>query len=95
MNEGYHPEIDSISSCTDEDSAKYSSIVCCCIRMIVLERLDIALATSAMDRFNMSPREGYLKAIQRILAYLNTFSKGRVTIDTFYPNHSEYLVEDL
>ena len=42
----------------------------------------------------MAPREGHLKAVKRILAYLKTFPKGRVIIDTSYPNHSEYPVED-
>jgi hypothetical protein len=43
----------------------------------------------------MTPREGHLKAVNRILAYLKTFPKGGVIIDTSYPNHSEYLVDDL
>jgi hypothetical protein len=36
----------------------------------------------------MSPREGYLKAAKRILAYLNTFSKGRIIFDTTYLKYS-------
>jgi hypothetical protein len=40
------------------------------------------------------PREGYLKAVKRILSYLKTFSKGRVIIDTSYPDHTGYPVED-
>jgi hypothetical protein len=59
----------------------------------VLGRFDIAYATSAMSRFNMSPREGHLKAAKRILAYLKTFPKGRL-IDTSYPDHSIYPVKD-
>jgi hypothetical protein len=42
----------------------------------------------------MAPKEGHLKAVNRILAYLKTFPKGRVIIDTSYPNYSEYTVED-
>ncbi len=94
MSEGYHPEIDDSPLCTDEDSAKYRSIIGCCIWIIVLGRFDIAYATSAMSRFNMSPREGHLKAVKRILAYLKTFPKGRVIVDTTYPDHSIYPVED-
>jgi hypothetical protein len=60
----------------------------------VLGRFDIAYATSAMSRFNMSPREGHLKAVKRILAYLKTFPKGRLIVDTTYPDHSIYPVED-
>jgi hypothetical protein len=47
-----------------------------------------------MSRFNMSPREGHMKAVKRILAYLKTFPKGRVIVDTTYPDHSIYPVED-
>jgi hypothetical protein len=35
-----------------------------------------------MSRFNMLPRKGHLKAVQRILSYLKTFPKGRVIVDT-------------
>jgi hypothetical protein len=42
----------------------------------------------------MLPREGHLKAVKRILSYLKTFPKGRVIIDTSYPDHSMYPVED-
>jgi hypothetical protein len=42
----------------------------------------------------MAPREGHLKAVKRILSYLKTFPKGRLIIDTAYPDHSIYPVED-
>jgi hypothetical protein len=42
----------------------------------------------------MAPREGHLKTVKIILAYLKTFSKGRLLIDTTYPDHSAYAVED-
>jgi hypothetical protein len=42
----------------------------------------------------MLPRKGHLKAVTRILSYLKTFPKGRVIIDTLYPDHSFYSVED-
>jgi hypothetical protein len=47
-----------------------------------------------MSRFNTLPREGHLKAVKRILSYLKTFPKGRVIIDTSYPDHFMYPVED-
>jgi hypothetical protein len=82
MSKGYHPEIDDSLLCTEDDSAKYRSIIGCCIWIIVLGRFDIANATSAMNRFNMLPKQGHLKAVKRILSYLKTFPKGRVTIET-------------
>jgi hypothetical protein len=76
------------------ESAKYRSIIGCCMWIIILARFDIAYAISAMSRFNKLPREGHLKAVKRILSYLKTFPKGRVIIDTSYPHHSVYPVED-
>ena len=66
----------------------------CCIWIIVLEKFDIAYATSAMIRFNMLPREGHLKAVKMTLSYLKTFPKGRIIVDTSYPDHSVYPIED-
>jgi hypothetical protein len=96
MSEGYtyHPELDDSPLCIEDDSAKYRSIVGCCIWIIVLGRFDIAYATSDLSRFNMLPREGHLKAIKTILFYLKTFPKGRVIMDTSYPDHSVYPVKD-
>jgi hypothetical protein len=94
MSEGYHPEVDDSPLCTEDDSAKYRSIFGCCILIIVLGGFDIAYATSAMSMFNMLPREGHLKGFKRILSYLKTFPKGRVIIDTSYPDHSMHPVEN-
>jgi hypothetical protein len=62
--------------------------------MIVLGIFDMACATSSMSRFNMLTRKGHLEAVKRILSYLKAFPKGRVMIDTSYPYHSMYPVED-
>jgi hypothetical protein len=35
MSEGYHPEVDDSPLCTKDDSAKYRSIIGCCIWIIV------------------------------------------------------------
>jgi hypothetical protein len=47
-----------------------------------------------MSRFNTFPREGFLKDVERILAYLKTFPKGNVIVNTRYPDHSIYPIED-
>jgi Reverse transcriptase (RNA-dependent DNA polymerase) len=93
MSKGYHPEVDDSPLRTNEDSDEYRSVIGWCIWIILLGRFDIAYGTSAMSRFSMAPREGHLKAVKRISAYLKTFPKGRVIIDKSYPNHSEYPVE--
>jgi hypothetical protein len=70
------------------------SIIGCYIWIIVLGRFDIAYATSAMGKFNMLPREGYLKEVKRILSYLKILPERRVIIDTSYIDHSVYPVKD-
>jgi hypothetical protein len=94
MSEGYHSEVDDSPLCIEDVSAKYRSIIGCCIWIIVLGRFDKAYATSDMSRFNMLPRGGHFKAVKRILSYLKTFLKGRVIIDTSYTEHSIYPIED-
>ena len=42
----------------------------------------------------MSPREGHLKALKRILAYLKTFPKERILVHKTYPDHSIYPIEE-
>jgi hypothetical protein len=85
MNKGYHPEVDYSPLCTEDDTAKFRSIIGCFIWIIVLGRFDIGYATFAMNMFNILTREGHLKAVKRILSYLKTFPKGRDIIDTSYP----------
>jgi hypothetical protein len=82
MSEGYHPEIDDSPLCTEDDSAKYRSLtVGYYIWIIFLGRFDKEYTTSVMSRFNMIPREGHLKAVERILSYLNSFPKRRFIIE--------------
>jgi hypothetical protein len=54
--------------------------------LFVLWRFAIVYATSAMSRFNISPREGQLNAVKRVQAYLK--------IDAAYSDHFIYPVED-
>jgi hypothetical protein len=51
-------------------------------------------ATSVMQRFNKWPREGLLKAVNRILSYVKTFSKGVIITCTSYLEHSVKQIED-
>jgi hypothetical protein len=74
--EVYHPEIGDIPLCTDEDSAKYRSMISCCIWIIMLGRFDNAYDTSTVSRFSMTSREGRLKAVKRVFLSLKIFSRG-------------------
>jgi hypothetical protein len=85
MNEmiqiAYGPEFGASSPlCTKDDSAKYRSIVGCCIWIIVLGRFDIAYATSAMSRFNILPREGHLKQLRESCPISRHFQRGELSL---------------
>jgi hypothetical protein len=92
MSEGYHPEVDDLSLCTEYDSAKCRSITGGCIRITVLGIFDLAYDTPDMSRFGMLHREGHLRTAKRILSYVKIFPKRRVIIDSSYPEHSVSLL---
>jgi hypothetical protein len=77
MSEGYHPEVDDSPLCTEDDSAKYRSIIDCCIWIIVLGRFDIAYA---MSRFNMLPREGLLKQLRESCPISRHLQRGKLSL---------------
>jgi hypothetical protein len=60
MSEEYHPEVDDSPLCTEDDSAKYRSIIGSCIWIIVLGRFDIAYATSDMSRGSICYLEKFI-----------------------------------
>jgi hypothetical protein len=53
MSEGYHPETDDLPLYIEDDSAKYRSMIGCCVWIIMLGWFDVAYATSAISRFNI------------------------------------------
>jgi hypothetical protein len=60
------------------------SMIGCCVWIMLLGRFDFAFSTFAMPGFNMSPKEGNLKAFKIILSYLMNSSKRRIKVDTTY-----------
>jgi hypothetical protein len=82
MSEGYHPEVDDSPLCTEDDSAKYRSIIGCCIWIIVFGRFNIAYANSTIIRFNMLPfkLDGIANdqhLLKTVILTLGPFSGGR------------------
>jgi hypothetical protein len=82
----YHPEVDDSPFLSNEDAAKFRSIIGSLNWLITLGRFDVYYATNVLSRFSMQPREGHLAAAIRILTYVKTFPKGRIVIDTSYPS---------
>ena len=94
MDSDYHPELDDSPFLSQLDASKFRSIIGSINWIITLGRFDVQFATMSLSRFSMAPREGHLKAAQRILTYLKTFSKGRIIMDNSYPDHSKYPTEE-
>ena len=88
MDEEYHPEIDDSPLMSPEGISKFRSVIGSLNWIITLGRFDVHYATMSLSRFSAAPREGHMKAAQRILAYLKQFPKGKVVYDTTYPSHT-------
>src|SRR5688572_31693492 len=47
-----------------------------------LKKFDIFYAVSSLSRYSMAPREGHLKALQKVFGYLRTNPKRKILIDS-------------
>ena len=73
MAADYHPETDDSPLLSDDDAAKYRSIIGSLNWLVTLGRFDVHYATNTLSRYGMAPREGHLVAAQKVLCYLKTF----------------------
>ena len=85
----YHPEVDDSPLLSEDDTAKYRSIIGSLNWLITLGRFDILYATNTLSRFSMVPREGHMEALQKMMRYIKAFPKGRILFDVSYPPMSE------
>ena len=81
LPEGYHPEQDGSPVLPREKAAVYRSITGALNWVVTLCRIDVAFANQLMARFNAAPREGHLKTVTRVVAYLKTWRDGMITFD--------------
>jgi Reverse transcriptase (RNA-dependent DNA polymerase) len=86
----YHPEMDSTPFLNQVGVSKFRAFIGSANWIITLGRFDIAYATNALSRFSMQPREGHMKAVQRMFGYLKKFAKGGIVIDPNYRDNSKY-----
>jgi hypothetical protein len=90
MSEAYRPEMDDTPFLDQIGVSKFRAIIGSANWIITLGRFDIAYATNALSRFSMQPREGHMKAAQRMFGYLKRFAKGRIVVDPNYRDNSKY-----
>ena len=92
MDSNYHPETDESEFLSPTDASIYRGLIGSANWMITLGRFDINYSTNTMSRFSMAPRQGHLKAMQRMFGYLKDHPKAHMLVDPLPPDHSVYPV---
>ena len=82
FSENYHPELDTTDLVDSATITTYKSLLGCANWIITLGRFDISYAVNSLSRYSMAPREGHLKALQKVFGYLRTNPKGKILIDS-------------
>ncbi len=85
FDSNYHPELDETPLCDPLTISKYRSLIGSANWIITLGRFDIAYAVQSLARYSMGPREGHLKAMQRVFGYLRNHPDGCLMIDISDP----------
>ena len=63
LEPGDHPELDISKLCSEDEQAKYLSLLRSLQWALSLGRMDIAAATMTMSRFRVSPKRGHLERL--------------------------------
>jgi hypothetical protein len=74
----------------DEGIRKYQSMIGELQWAISLGRFDIQTAVMTMSQYQVAPREGHLKRLQRIYGYLRKFKQGAIHIRTDMPDLTQF-----
>ena len=81
MNPDYRPEIDDSELLSPEMVSKYRMLVGSALWSTVLGRFDVLYTTNTLARYNAMPREGHLKAMQRVFGYLHSHRTAKLLFD--------------
>ena len=65
-DELYHPEMDESPLLPPEKISLYQSLLGSANWIIISGRFDIPYAVNTLSRYSMAPREGHMKAMQRV-----------------------------
>ena len=90
LEPGDHPELDVSELCSDEERAKYMSMIGCLQWAFSLGRMDIGTATMTMSRFRVQPRVGHLARLKRIYSYLKHFKNTSIKFNTEIPDYEHF-----
>ena len=81
----YRPELDVTPELGPQDAAYYQSLIGVLRWMVELGRVDICLETSMMSSHLVLPREGHLKQVLHMFAYLRNYPNTEMVFDPSDP----------
>ena len=79
-----HPELDKTAFLGTDETQLYQSYIGILRWEVELGQIDITHVTATLAKFMSNPREGHLKAVIRVFAYLKKQPKARIVMDTDY-----------
>ena len=83
-----HPELDMSEYCSDDDRAKYQSMIGAMQWCISLCRFDIALTVITLGHFCAAPRNGHMDFMKHICGYLRRNPSAAIRYRTEIPDHT-------
>jgi hypothetical protein len=78
----FHPELDNTAFLGLDETQLYQSYIGILRWAVELGRIDITHVTATLAKFMSNPREGHLKAVIRVFAYLKKRPKAHIIMDT-------------
>ena len=85
-----HPELDTSKPLDEKAKRLYWSLLGMLQWAVTIGRMDIHTAVMTMGRFRAEPREGHLKRIERIYAFLKYYKSSSIKFRTEMPDYSKY-----
>ena len=86
MYQSYKPELDNSKELSAEDTTYFQELIGILRWSIEIGRVDILTEVSMLSAYQASPREGHMKAILQIFAYINNNPKLTIYFDPRLPN---------
>ena len=90
---GDHLELDDSEFISEEDKAKYMSMIGTAQWLVKLRRLDITIAMSTLSSYRVAPQEGHVEYTKPLYRYIKHFPHAAVQICTDIPDYSEMIHE--
>ena len=84
--QSYKPELDDSKELNAEDTTYFQELIGILRWSIEIGRVDILTEVSMLSAYQASPREGHMKAILQIFAYINNNPKLTIYFDPRLPN---------